>query len=177
MVILLGWPGDVTGTTVEAVRYAATYLITLGKVPGNPGTTVTPGERPEFRGVSLGRVGGARRAGHGVARAKRRSNHARRGLTEGIGGDYIVSTEAEMRTRIVRIGNSQGVRIPKPLLEQAELSGEVEMTIVGRTIVIAAAAAPRAGWSDAFRTMAEAGDDALLDAPQATAFDEDAWTW
>jgi antitoxin MazE len=98
-------------------------------------------------------------------------------LTKVIGGDYIVSTEAAMKTRIVRIGNSQGVRIPKPLLEQAELSGEVEMTIVGRTIVIAAATVPRAGWSAEFRAMAGAGDDALLDVPVATRFDEDEWTW
>lgn len=81
-----------------------------------------------------------------------------------------------MKTRIVRIGNSQGVRIPKPLLEQAELGGEVEMTLVGRTIVISAAAEPRAGWSEAFRAMSEAGDDALLDPPSTTSFD-DAWTW
>ena len=34
-----------------------------------------------------------------------------------------------MTTRVVRIGNSQGVRIPKPLLEQAGLTGEVEMVV------------------------------------------------
>jgi antitoxin MazE len=33
-----------------------------------------------------------------------------------------------MKTRIVAIGNSQGIRIPKPLLEQTGLFGEVEIS-------------------------------------------------
>jgi antitoxin MazE len=82
-----------------------------------------------------------------------------------------------MRAKIVRIGNSQGVRIPKPLLEQAALGTDVELTVADRTIVIARAAPPRAGWSAAFAAMADAGDDALLDEPIPTAFDEASWHW
>ena len=44
-----------------------------------------------------------------------------------------------MKTKIVRIGNSQGVRIPKPLLEQAGLEGEVELRITASGIVIESA--------------------------------------
>jgi len=82
-----------------------------------------------------------------------------------------------MRAKIVRIGSSQGVRIPKPLLEQAALGTNVELTVTGRTIVIAPAAPPRAAWPAAFAAMAAAGDDTLVDEPIPTAFDEASWHW
>ena len=44
-----------------------------------------------------------------------------------------------MKTRIVRIGNSQGVRIPRPLIEQANLPEEVELRVEADHIVIAPA--------------------------------------
>ena len=84
-----------------------------------------------------------------------------------------------MRTRIVRIGNSQGVRIPKALLEESGLSGEVDISVRDGTIVIAAANQPRQGWDEAFSRMALRGDDELLDGDVATsaAFDEESWEW
>ena len=84
-----------------------------------------------------------------------------------------------MKTRIVPIGNSQGVRIPKPLLEQAGLAGEVEISAEGGALVIRPANKPRAGWTVAFREMARRGDDALLDdaAPSLSAWDEGEWEW
>jgi antitoxin MazE len=83
-----------------------------------------------------------------------------------------------MKTRIVRIGNSQGVRIPKPLLEQSGLGEEVELELENGRIVIRAASRPRQGWENAFRKMARAGDDALLDAEIAsTVWDEEQWEW
>ncbi len=83
-----------------------------------------------------------------------------------------------MKTRIVRIGNSQGIRIPKPLLEQTGLSGEVEINARNGGLVIKAVGKPRAGWAKAFAEMARQGDDAWLDpdAP-ATRWDEDEWEW
>jgi antitoxin MazE len=68
-----------------------------------------------------------------------------------------------MKTRIVPIGNSQGICIPKPLLEQTGLSGEVEISAEGDALVIRPVKRPRAGWAAAFREMARRGDDALLD--------------
>lgn len=84
-----------------------------------------------------------------------------------------------MRARIVRIGNSRGVRIPKPLLEEAGLEDEVELSVGPEGIVVAPARRPRAGWADAFRCMADAGDDAVLDGdrPLASSWDEDEWEW
>ncbi len=82
-----------------------------------------------------------------------------------------------MKARIVRVGNSRGVRLPKMLLDEAGLSDEVEIHAEPGRIVIESAARPRAGWSDAARRMAEGGDDALLDPPTPTKFDAEEWTW
>lgn len=64
-----------------------------------------------------------------------------------------------MKTHIVRIGNSQGLRIPKPLLDQSGLHGEVELEVQDQRIIIRSAEPPRQGWDQAFHAMAEAGDD------------------
>ena len=84
-----------------------------------------------------------------------------------------------MKARIVRIGNSQGIRIPKPLLEQISLRGEVEITVRDNSLIIQPATKPRAGWTAAFQEMAKHGDDALLDGdvPSLTTWDEDEWEW
>jgi antitoxin (DNA-binding transcriptional repressor) of toxin-antitoxin stability system len=50
-----------------------------------------------------------------------------------------------VKTRIVRIGNSQGIRIPKLLLAESGLEGEVEIEVRGGELVVRAAGAPRAG--------------------------------
>jgi antitoxin MazE len=86
-----------------------------------------------------------------------------------------------MKARIVRVGNSRGIRLPKLLLEQAGLSGtpeaEVELHAEPGRIVIAAVQQPRAGWADAARQQAARGEDALLDSETPTRFDAEDWTW
>ena len=79
-----------------------------------------------------------------------------------------------MKARIVRSGNSKGIRIPKPLIEQTGLSDEVTIEAEGNRLVIRAARGPRAGWGDAFRAMAAAGDDRLLDGDAMTPSE---WYW
>jgi antitoxin MazE len=68
-----------------------------------------------------------------------------------------------VRTCIVRIGNSQGIRIPKPLLEQTGLHGEVDISAEDGSLVIRPVKRPRADWAAAFREMGRRGDDVLLD--------------
>ena len=68
-----------------------------------------------------------------------------------------------MKTIIRKIGNSQGVVIPKPLLAQVGLEGEAEMTVEGGALVLRKAVRPaRAGWAEAARSIAEHGGDALV---------------
>ena len=82
-----------------------------------------------------------------------------------------------MRASLIQIGNSRGVRIPKAVLEQTGLQGDVEMEVRGNQVVIRTAHRPRAGWDEAFARMAEAGDDRLLDEPRATEWDRTEWEW
>lgn len=81
-----------------------------------------------------------------------------------------------MRSRIVRIGNSQGVRLPKLLIEQAGLAEEVELRAEAGQIVIAAVRTTRAGWAEAAQLARAARHDRLDDAV-ATRFDETEWKW
>ena len=82
-----------------------------------------------------------------------------------------------MKSSIVRIGNSQGVRIPKILLEEAGISGQVELRAEEGRIVIERASNPREGWEEAFRNadIDESGELLLGDFPNE--FDRDEWTW
>ena len=84
-----------------------------------------------------------------------------------------------MKTKIVRIGNSQGIRIPKSLLHQCHLDGPVEVDVQGNQLVVRSASASRSGWDEAFRAMHQAGDDQLLDRERSSPFrwDRDEWRW
>jgi antitoxin MazE len=84
-----------------------------------------------------------------------------------------------MRSRIIPIGNSQGVRIPKPLLDQSGLSGEVEVEVEGNQIVIRPLENPRAGWEESFAEMHRERADLLLDGDQlgSTSWDDEEWEW
>ena len=83
-----------------------------------------------------------------------------------------------MKARIIQIGNSRGIRIPKAVLEQAHLSEEVQIEAEPDRIVISSTHFPREGWDETFRLMAERGDDRLLEEPPPlTSFDEVEWQW
>ncbi|MEL7349992.1 MAG: AbrB/MazE/SpoVT family DNA-binding domain-containing protein [Cyanobacteria bacterium P01_A01_bin.116] len=82
-----------------------------------------------------------------------------------------------IKTRIVKIGNSQGVRIPKLLLEQSGIHEEVEIEVEGDCLTIRTAQGCRAGWDEAFAAMAKNQDDGLLDEVHTTAWDHSEWEW
>ncbi|MBE9228288.1 AbrB/MazE/SpoVT family DNA-binding domain-containing protein [Phormidium sp. LEGE 05292] len=86
---------------------------------------------------------------------------------------------AAIRTRIVKIGNSQGIRIPKPLLEQSgiDLDKEVEIEVEGDRLIVRVAPKIRVGWDEAFAAMAEQKDDILLDDVSTTNWDRVEWEW
>ena len=82
-----------------------------------------------------------------------------------------------MKTRIVRIGNSRGIRIPKPLLTQAGLGEEVELRVEAGAIRIESLTVARAGWAEAAQQLAATEERGLLDKPVPTRFDVDEWEW
>jgi antitoxin MazE len=68
-----------------------------------------------------------------------------------------------MLTTIRRLGNSQGILIPKPLLQQVGLVDQAEMRVEGDALVLRKPkAAQRTGWAEACRKLSAAGDDVLV---------------
>ena len=82
-------------------------------------------------------------------------------------------------TRVVKIGNSRGIRIPKPLLDRLGLAEEVELAVEGDQLIIRPIRRPREGWDEQFELMAKRGDDGLLDveASSLTRWDAEQWEW
>lgn len=80
-----------------------------------------------------------------------------------------------MRTAIRKIGNSQGVLIPKPILAEAGLDVDVDISVENGAIVLRPIQdrPPRAGWADAAREIAAQGDDAPVWPEFANAGDEE----
>jgi antitoxin MazE len=82
-----------------------------------------------------------------------------------------------MKIELVRIGNSGGIRIPKPIIELCGFEDGVELQIENNRLVIAAAREPRAGWEEAFRAAGSSADDELLLDVPASQFDQGEWQW
>ncbi len=82
-----------------------------------------------------------------------------------------------MRTRLIQIGNSRGVRIPKPLLEQLGLEDEVELRADEDALVIVPVRKARANWANAAKLLHERREDGMIDEPTPTRFDEVEWEW
>ena len=83
-----------------------------------------------------------------------------------------------MRVELVRIGNSRGIRIPKPLIEQCRLGDTVELRVEQDRLIIAPDRPPRQGWKEAFRAAGTAaGDELLLEPMPSSQFDREEWRW
>jgi antitoxin MazE len=91
-----------------------------------------------------------------------------------------------MKTSIVQIGNSKGVRIPKAFLEQLKFGEAVEFEILPEGLLLRPVVEPeepavaRAGWKEMFRSaLSEEGDDgsdfADWNTPGLSGFDEKEW--
>ena len=89
----------------------------------------------------------------------------------------VIDMSNVIRTRIVRIGNSRGVRIPKVWLEQLNLNEEVELSVHADRLVVRSARHPRQGWDEQFRAMHEQRDDRPVDNFPPSAWDAQEWEW
>jgi antitoxin MazE len=81
-----------------------------------------------------------------------------------------------MKLELTRIGNSRGIRIPKPMIEQCGLGDVVEMRVTPGGLVIAPHRAARQGWKQAFAVSHPSGG-LLLDSVSQNAFDGEEWKW
>jgi antitoxin MazE len=83
-----------------------------------------------------------------------------------------------MKASLIRIGNSRGIRLPRAVIEQCGFGQRVELRVEGDTLLITPAKAVRTGWDDAFKAMAEHGDDAALWPEDLDhSFDRTEWEW
>jgi antitoxin MazE len=85
-----------------------------------------------------------------------------------------------MKTKIIKIGNSRGIRIPKSFIDESGLKNEVELEINEGKIIIKPISKAREVWASAFQKMAKVGDDFLLDSDilhKQTNWDEEEWEW
>jgi antitoxin MazE len=107
--------------------------------------------------------------------------HVRGSLRERELREYNVITREgrqKMRAELVRIGNSRGVRIPKPLIQECGLGDTVELRVENNCLVISAARRPRQGWEEAFRVAGPAApNELLLDTAEPNEFDRKEWQW
>ena len=83
-----------------------------------------------------------------------------------------------MRVELARIGNSRGIRIPKPLIEQCGFGDQVELRVTPEGLVVAPARrVPRSGWKEAFRAVQPTSPDPTpVDWPPSS-FDREEWEW
>ena len=84
-----------------------------------------------------------------------------------------------MRARVVKIGNSQGIRIPKPILEQTGIMEDVELEVEKNQIIIRPISNPRVGWDVAFKATSQKNDDMLIYGTEniSPSWDEEEWQW
>jgi antitoxin MazE len=82
-----------------------------------------------------------------------------------------------MKSQIIQIGNSQGVRIPKVLLEDSGITRDVDLELHPDGILIRNAQKPRSGWDEAFKAMAENDEDNMAGESPATNFEKREWQW
>jgi len=83
-----------------------------------------------------------------------------------------------MRTEIVRIGNSRGIRIPKPIIEQCGFGESVELRVEKDRLIVSPQRALREGWEEAFRAAGSSTDDELLlEGVGPNEFDHKEWEW
>lgn len=82
-----------------------------------------------------------------------------------------------MKVDLVRIGNSRGIRIPKPIIEHCGFGDTVELRVERDTLVVSSPRRPRQGWREAFQQAAKLEKDELLLSPLRNKFDDNEWEW
>lgn len=84
---------------------------------------------------------------------------------------------AAISAQLVKIGNSQGIRIPKTILEQLDFSKGIELLVVDKQLIVRPKQVPRANWQEQFKQMHNNKDDLLIDHETENVFDQEDWHW
>lgn len=81
-----------------------------------------------------------------------------------------------MKAAIIQIGNSQGLRIPKPILKQCGFGSEVELEVHDKQLIVKSSHKARQNWEKAFKAMRQNDDDKLIEFAQ-NQWDNEEWEW
>ena len=82
-----------------------------------------------------------------------------------------------MKAKLVQIGNSRGVRLPKPMIEEAGLRDDVDIYVKEGSIVITSNFKQRNGWAESAQQLHNRNEDILIDHSSSTCFEETEWKW
>ncbi len=82
-----------------------------------------------------------------------------------------------MKATLIQIGNSKGIRIPKPVIEQCGFEQQVDLVLHDHELIIRPITHTREGWDTAFTKMSEHDDDILLNETPATDWELEEWVW
>ena len=99
------------------------------------------------------------------------------GHGQGLALTVLRNYDVIMKAQIIQIGNSQGIRIPKMMLEETGLSGEVELEVHPDGLLIRSVKKPRSTWDAEFKALADVDDDQALQSEPAARFDSKEWKW
>lgn len=80
-----------------------------------------------------------------------------------------------MRTNLIKIGNSKGVRITSNIIKECELGNEIEIKVLDKKVIIEAIKEPRSNWNNSFEKMHKNKEDVLIN-ESSNDFDKD-WEW
>jgi antitoxin MazE len=75
------------------------------------------------------------------------------------------------------MGNSRGLRIPKPMIEQCGFGDTVDLRVENDCLIIAPELPIRRGWDEAFQAAGPSVDERLVDGLPPNNFDWDEWEW
>jgi antitoxin MazE len=83
-----------------------------------------------------------------------------------------------MKVELIRIGNSQGIRIPRVVIDQCGFGWRLEMRVEGENLIITRTKVARNGWDEAFKARTERGDDPPHFPEELEhSFDQTEWEW
>ena len=82
-----------------------------------------------------------------------------------------------MKARLIQIGNSRGVRLPKPLIQEAHLEDEVDIQLRDGSLVITSTKKARSGWAESAKLLHDRKQDSRIDSPSETQFDTTEGEW
>jgi antitoxin MazE len=82
-----------------------------------------------------------------------------------------------MKTKLIPIGNSRGIRIPKPMIKEANLLDDVEIKVIEGSIIITSLGKIRNGWSEYAKELNKREEDKLIINETTNKFDDNEWNW